>query len=171
MQLGNGRWESTIFNNRLQPTQIALGTVQNGTDKLKLNFDYGTTNNNGNVQSQTITVPTVGQAPGFTATQNYTYDSLNRLKSAQETIGAQTWKQTFLYDRYGNRQFDITNNNTTTIPTGYVEAICNPTPDTANNCLNGNSYKNSENKTLLALQIFSAKHINGDRRDENRSFD
>ncbi|MBX3295322.1 MAG: RHS repeat protein [Acidobacteria bacterium] len=25
MQLGNGRWESTAFNSRLQPTQIALG--------------------------------------------------------------------------------------------------------------------------------------------------
>ncbi|MGI8641620.1 MAG: hypothetical protein ACR2MG_16950, partial [Pyrinomonadaceae bacterium] len=52
MQLGNGKWESTQFNSRLQPTQIALGTVQNGFDKLKLNFDYGATTNNGNVQSQ-----------------------------------------------------------------------------------------------------------------------
>lgn len=60
MQLGNGKWESTVFNSRLQPTQIALGTVQNGTDKLKLNFDYGMTTNNGNVQSQTITVPIAG---------------------------------------------------------------------------------------------------------------
>ena len=34
MQLGNGKWESTTFNSRLQPTQIALGTIQNGTDKL-----------------------------------------------------------------------------------------------------------------------------------------
>jgi len=25
MQLGNGRWESTAFNSRLEPTQIALG--------------------------------------------------------------------------------------------------------------------------------------------------
>jgi RHS repeat-associated protein len=150
MQLGNGRWESTIFNNRLQPAQIALGTVQNGTDKLKLNFDYSTTQNNGNVLSQTITVPTVGQAPGFTATQNYTYDSLNRLKSATETIGAQTWKQTFLYDRYGNRQFDITNNNTTTIPTGCAQTVCNPTPNTTNNRLNGYLYDNSGNTTTDA---------------------
>jgi YD repeat-containing protein len=27
MQLGNGRWESTTFNSRLQPTQIALGAI------------------------------------------------------------------------------------------------------------------------------------------------
>ena len=86
MQLGNGRWESTQYNSRLQPTQIALGTTQNGTDQLKLNYDYGTTANNGNVQSQTITVPTVGGNIGFTAVQAYTYDFLNRLKSATETI-------------------------------------------------------------------------------------
>jgi YD repeat-containing protein len=60
MQLGNGHWESTTFNARLQPTQIALGNLTGATDLLKLNYDYGTTANNGNVQSQTITVPTVG---------------------------------------------------------------------------------------------------------------
>lgn len=52
MQLGKGRWESTVFNSRLQPTQIALGSTQNATDKLKLEFSYGTTNNNGNVLSR-----------------------------------------------------------------------------------------------------------------------
>ena len=29
MQLGNGKWESTVFNSRLQPTQIALRTMRN----------------------------------------------------------------------------------------------------------------------------------------------
>lgn len=113
MQLGNGKWESTIFNSRLQPTQIALGTVRNGTDKLKLDYDYGQANNNGNVLSQTVNVPATGNAAGFVAAQNYSYDSLNRLKSATETINSATsWKQTFTYDRYGNRNFDT--NNTTT---------------------------------------------------------
>src|SRR5690606_6867702 len=84
MQLGNGRWESTIFNNRLQPTQIALGSTQNGTDLLKLNYSYysGTAaTNNGNVMSQTITVP--GVTHPFI--QTYSYDALNRLESAVET--------------------------------------------------------------------------------------
>ena len=58
MQLGNGRWESTQFNSRLQPTQIALGKTQNATDLLDLDYSYATTSNNGNVLSQTITVPT-----------------------------------------------------------------------------------------------------------------
>ncbi len=132
MQLGNGKWESTQFNSRLQPTQIALGTVQNGTDQLKFNYDYGTTNNNGNVLSQQITVPTVGSNQGFTAIQSYTYDSLNRLKSATETIGGmQTWKQTFTFDRFGNRRFDQAN---TTVPTSFANPnVSNPQINTANN--------------------------------------
>ena len=61
MQLGNGKWESTVFNSRLQPEKIALGTVQGGDDKLNLDYDYGTwesgvlnqQKNNGNVAQQT----------------------------------------------------------------------------------------------------------------------
>jgi RHS repeat-associated protein len=120
MQLGNGHWESTIFNARLQPTEIALGTTSTATNLLKLDYSYGTTANNGNIGSQTITVPTVGTNTGFIATQNYNYDSLNRLKDATENItptggsATQSWKQTFTFDRYGNRNFDEA--NTTTIP-------------------------------------------------------
>ena len=151
MQLGNGRWESTTFNSRLQPTQIALGTVQNATDKLKLDYTYGTTANNGNVLSQTITVPTVGTNQGFTAVQNYTYDSLNRLKSANETINStETWKQTFLFDRYGNRRFDEAN---TTMPSSFAnEAVTNPTISTSNNRLTspGYAYDASGNTTADA---------------------
>ncbi|MBA3352270.1 MAG: RHS repeat protein, partial [Blastocatellia bacterium] len=85
MQLGNGRWESTIFNKRLQTVQVALGTMQDATNLLKLNYNYGTSNNNTNLQSQTITVPTLGQDPGFTAVQTYSYDELNRLLTASES--------------------------------------------------------------------------------------
>ena len=148
MQLGNGRWESTSFNSRLQPIQIALGTVQNATDKLKLNFDYGQANNNGNVLSQTITVPTIGTTQGLTAVQTYTYDSLNRLKSATENINSNPtpeWKQTFQYDRYGNRNFDTTNNNTTTIPNGCAVAVCNPQVDAATNKLVGYQFDDAGN--------------------------
>lgn len=136
MQLGNGKWESTQFNSRLQPTQIALGTTQGGADKLNLVFNYGTTQNNGNVQSQTITVPTLGAANGFTATQNYTYDELNRLKQASESImplnqsAYNTWKQTFIYDRYGNRSFDEAGTSgsyqTTTLSRGCSTSSYNP---------------------------------------------
>jgi hypothetical protein len=61
---------------------------------------------------------------------------LNRLKDAKEMIGTnQQWKQTFTYDRYGNRNFDTANNNTTTIPIGCAVAVCNPQIDPATNKL------------------------------------
>jgi RHS repeat-associated protein len=151
VRLGNGRWENTQFNSRLQPIQIGLGSSATSQNLLKLNFDYGGTDNNGNVKSQTITVPTIGANTGFTAIQNYTYDSLNRLKSAVENInGNQTpsWKQTFTFDRYGNRRFDEA--NTTTLAPGCQTAVCNPTIDPATNKLIGYQFDNSGNTKVDA---------------------
>ena len=100
VRLGNGKWETTQFNNRLQATQIGLGTSANDTSLLKLNYDYGTTDNNGNVKSQTITVPGMVNP----LVQTYTYDFLSRLTHAKETSnGTVQWQQTFDYDRFGNR--------------------------------------------------------------------
>lgn len=115
MQLGNSNWQKTVFNSRLQATQIAQGTTNGATNVLKLDFDYGSTQNNGTILSQTITVPTVGGNAGFTAVQNYTYDTLNRIKSATETISStETWKQTYSFDRFGNRTIDEANTTTLT---------------------------------------------------------
>lgn len=99
MKLGNGLWEHANFNSRLQPIQIGLGTASTNSSVLQLDYDYGTTANNGNVLTQTITIP------GLTQTQTYTYDELNRLATARENNGT-SWKQKFLYDRYGNRRID-----------------------------------------------------------------
>lgn len=153
MQLGNGRWETALYNNRLQITQIGLGTTDVDQNQLKLEFKYNTAgqaDNNGSMREQKIAIPAVGSNPGFTATQTYTYDDLNRLQSATENISTQTWKQTFSYGRYGNRRFDTTNNNTTTIPIGCATAVCNPEINTANNrfSLIGQNYTYDENGAL-----------------------
>jgi RHS repeat-associated protein len=115
LKLGNGKWENTTFNSRLQPIQIGLGTSATSQNLLKLNFDYGTTDNNGNVKSQQITIQRSNQTP-LIMNQSYVYDSLNRIKSAEEkdVNNATIWKQTYIFDRYGNRNFDEA--NTTTLP-------------------------------------------------------
>ena len=110
MKLGNNLWEHTKFNTRLQVEEIGIGTTSTNSSVLALNYSYGAANNNGNVESQTIT------APNLTLTQSYTYDDLNRLKSAREVNPAtpcqkasgtnDCWKQTFTYDRFGNRRID-----------------------------------------------------------------
>lgn len=94
LQLGNAKWEHTSFNSRLQPTLIGLGTSGSDSSIVQLTYGYGTTNNNGNVATQTITIGATQM------NQSYGYDGLNRLSSATET-GA--WTQTYDYDRYGNR--------------------------------------------------------------------
>jgi RHS repeat-associated protein len=72
------------------------------------------------------------------------FDSLPR-SSATETIsGSQTWKQTFTFDRYGNRKFDAS--QTTTLG-GCPPAVCNPDINTTNNRVVGHSFDNSGNTT------------------------
>ncbi len=103
MKLGNQLWEHTAFNSRLQPTEIKLGTspiASTEPDRLKLQYGYGTTANNGNVLSQTITVPTINSVTGFSATHLYSYDSVNRVTSMME---AGATSQSYDYDQYGNR--------------------------------------------------------------------
>jgi hypothetical protein len=126
-KLGNGRWESMQFDNKtLQTTQIGLGFSATNTNLLKIEYNYGTTtattsDNNGSLRQQKISY--AGQTAQIT--QNYTYDMLNRLKSATETVSGNanpTWKQTFNYDIYGNRRFDAA--NTTTLPAN--NGIYNP---------------------------------------------
>ena len=88
----------------------------------------------------------IGPPPVFTALQTYSYDLLNRSKSAVENQSAtQIWKQTFTYDRYGNRSFDTANNNTTTIPAGCAVAVCNPQVDPNTNKLVGYAFDNAGN--------------------------
>ena len=129
MKLGNGLWEHTNFNSRLQPDQIGLGSASTNSSMLQLDYTYGTTTNNGNLQSQIITVPTIGSGTGFTATQTYTYDSLNRLATAQEN-GGSSWTQNFSYDRYGNRNFG----SATTLPAQLAPSN-NPVINVGNNRL------------------------------------
>jgi RHS repeat-associated protein len=104
LKLGNGLWEHTNFNPRLQPIQIGLGTNTSNSTTLRLDYTYGTTNNNGNVLSQQIVVGTMD------VTQSYDYDELNRLQKAEEKLSGSPftsqWKQSFTYDRFGNRKFD-----------------------------------------------------------------
>jgi RHS repeat-associated protein len=110
VRLGNGLWEHTNFNSRLQTSQIGLGTTAADSSVLKIDYAYGEvangaldpSKNNGNVQSQTITYAGVA-AP---LAQTYLYDPLNRLQSAEEKSGAATtWRQVYSYDRFGNRNF------------------------------------------------------------------
>lgn len=103
VKLGNNLWEHTDFNSRLQSTEIGLGTSSTDSSTLRLTYNYGTTSNNGNLQS----VSYLGG--GLSYTQSFGYDVLNRLTTAVESSGG--WSQTNKYDRYGNRAIDLGGGN------------------------------------------------------------
>jgi RHS repeat-associated protein len=86
--LGNGKWLDWDYNERKQVTSIKLGSAAGVGDVLTLGYSFGTTNNNGNVVSQTIT------RPSFWATQNYGYDALNRVNSVTEGTESRTFDYT-----------------------------------------------------------------------------
>jgi RHS repeat-associated protein len=93
---GNGLIHAVSYNNRLQAIEIKLGTSGTPTSVVDLTYNYGTTNNNGNVLS-------VGYSGGgLTYSQSFGYDQLNRLTTSNENGGA-SWSQTNSYDGYGNR--------------------------------------------------------------------
>jgi YD repeat-containing protein len=108
LRLGNGLWEHASFNSRLQTEQIGLGASPITSGVLKLGYGsvvngvLDPTKNNGNPRSRTITTP--GAPASFV--QTYDYDELNRLEPAEEKVGSSSnWKQVFVYDCYGNRNF------------------------------------------------------------------
>ena len=92
--------------------EIKAGTTQ-VPNLLKLDFDYGTTHDNGNLLSQTILRTT--NLGAQTWTQNYGYtDGLNRLNSTVES-GAGSWSLGWGYDPWAN---------------GWVSSFATMTPST-----------------------------------------
>lgn len=99
MKLGNGLWEHNTYNARLQVTAMGLGSSANSS-VVSIENTFSSTNNNGDILNQAIIV---GKGTGgqITMTQTFTYDSIDRLKTAGESGNA--WSQTYSYDRFGNR--------------------------------------------------------------------
>jgi len=108
MKLGNGLWETTQSNERHQLTQVGLGTTQTNNNLFKIDYEYGelsvdgstvdAAKNIGMIAKTTTTIPTTNFV------QTFKYDAINRLTEAVEKNGVtQNWKQTFGYDRFGNR--------------------------------------------------------------------
>lgn len=128
LKFGNNLWETTSYNLNLQRVQKALGTSNTDTSFWKLENFYDTLSigNNGDLQKQVVTLP------GLTLTQEFSYDSYDRLGEALENGGA-SWRQKFIYDRFGNRRFDVA----ATTPAVFGP---NPSADLHTNHLQGYGY-------------------------------
>ncbi len=111
--MGNGVWHASSYNLRLQVCGIqdVLGggqtwngascssaPITGGTSLLTATLNWGTANNNGNLQGASY----VNSGPGFATplpfAQGYTYDTVNRLTGVSDT----GYTRNFQYDAFGN---------------------------------------------------------------------
>jgi RHS repeat-associated protein len=138
---GNGLIHAVNYNERLQATEIKLGTSGNPTSIVALAYGYGTTSNNGNVLTHTY------NGGGLSYTQTFGYDSLNRLTTSSES--GSSWSQTNAYDRYGNRWIDLGGGTQSLYFNTANNRITGGSYDAAGNLLNDGSHSYSydaENK-------------------------
>jgi RHS repeat-associated protein len=111
LRYGNALYESTSYNNRLQPLQIGLGLAVNGTEVWRHTLEYASgAANNGNIQAITLGLGTPSVRTAFR------YDKLNRLTGVAENpsneaafrsggCGGTTssWCDPYVFDERGNR--------------------------------------------------------------------
>jgi RHS repeat-associated protein len=138
----NNLIHGVMYNSRLQPSEIKLGTSGAPTSVVSISYNYGTTNNNGNVQSISYA------GGGLSYTQSFSYDQLNRLSDANENSGS-NWSQTSGYDRYGNRWIDLGGGNQSLYFNPVNNRINSYSYDAAGNLLNDGSHSytfDGENK-------------------------
>ena len=103
-QLGNQLWERwSYLPDRLLPWKVQVGTESSASSASELQFSYcvgawgsSCATNNGNLTGQKI--------QPLHVTQSYTYDAVNRLKTASESFidSTTSWNEGYDYDRYGN---------------------------------------------------------------------
>jgi RHS repeat-associated protein len=123
--------DTLTYNNRLQPTLISASTSAHTI--FSLGYAYGPTGqNNGNVS--TITNNRDGNR-----TQNFSYDSLNRITQAY--TNGPNWGETYTIDAWGN----LTNRGPVSGKTNYEPL--NAAPATVANRLPGYSYDAAGNLT------------------------
>ena len=165
MKLGNGLWETVDVNHLNQLTQVGLGTTATNKNLFKVDYEYGelntdettvdTVKNIGMIAKTTTTIPTTSFV------QTFKYDAINRLTEAVEKTGTtQNWKQTFGYDRFGNRtQFTQTFGGTTLPNTN----LNHPTIDPATNRFTtGQGYVYDFNGNLIQDAEGRSFTFNGD---------
>lgn len=164
---GNGLVNAATYNSRLQVSEITL-TGGSPNSKIDLTYNYGATNNNGNLQSTGYSLG-VG---GFTQalyTQSFSYDSLNRLSTATETSsgGSTSWSQTNGYDRYGNRWIDLGGGNQSLYFTASTNRITGWSYDASGNLLNDGVHAytyNAESKISKVDNVSAYVYDGSDQR-------
>lgn len=118
INLGNGTHETFSYNDRFQMTSQSL--IKSSTVLQRYDYGYGQIDGSGDLDV-TKNNGQLGRIEGYIGaakqwTQKFSYDSIGRLKQAEERRGdtnALTYKQTFDFDRFGNMYRKTASNPTT----------------------------------------------------------
>ena len=141
-EFGNHIWRTFTYSSRLQPN-CWWDAVNDSPSAYLLTLcpGWGTTNNNGTLQSMTVQAGGPGPLSSLpTFSTNYSYDNVNRVSSASDSGG---WSRSFHYDQYGNLW--------TTGASGTPISGLMPTANVynGNNQITGNAYDGAGNLTAL----------------------
>ncbi len=118
---GNNLIHAMQYNNRLQVSEIKLGTAGTSDSILKLNYIYGKVNNPNDADGSILTAKNNGNIGRIKYTisgslkysQTFQYDGVNRLSYGVEHNNGvlndpnRAWWQTFAYDAWGNRGINV----------------------------------------------------------------
>jgi RHS repeat-associated protein len=152
LTMGNGVQAAFSYNDHLQPSTLRY--FKGSTDILNLAYDYttGVPGNNGQIQAMRYyTSPGVEDQ---TKSENFTYDSLDRLSAAHTTTvnsTAGTWSLQWAYDRLGNRFSQTLVGGNITI--GQPIFLIDPATNRITN--NGYTYDNAGNMTHDASNAYT----------------
>jgi hypothetical protein len=95
---GNNVLHEPTYNSRLQMSGF-VDQLSGGTAYLNATLNWGTTQNNGNLQGSSFThLGGAGLSSPLTLTQSYVYDGVNRRNIVTDT----GYGRSFAYDEYGN---------------------------------------------------------------------
>lgn len=165
MKIGNGLWETADVNHLNQLTQVGLGTTATNKNLFRVDYEYGELNTDGTTVDANKNIGMIAKTttsiPTTSFVQTFKYDSINRLTEAVEKTGTtQNWKQTFGYDRFGNRTNFYQIVGSTELPTNN---ITKPTIDQANNRFTtGQGYTYDLNGNLIEDAQGRSFTFNGD---------
>ena len=150
MRLGNELWETRDYQTPGTATKYKVGTGLGDNQLLELEYNFSGDANNGNLVSHVIRNNRFN--PVRTWSQRYSYDALNRIAcvaeaatSPQDPCAEGDWRQTFGYDRYGNRWVSWTSGLT---GTDVHEPTVETNFDSNTNRLQGSTYDAAGNQTL-----------------------
>jgi RHS repeat-associated protein len=158
---GNNLIHAMSYNNRLQPSEIKLGTSGTSDSIFKLNYIYGTVSNPNDADGSILTGQNNGNVGRIKYTiggtlqysQTYQYDGVNRLTYGVEHNNGtlndanRAWYQTFAYDRWGNRGMTVASTSSNLNQGGNALQSADFSGSTNRISKTGYSYDNAGNLT------------------------